>query len=417
MLRPPRLPRLLTAALALALAAPLGSCTIGAPPGFSSGDSWSFPLAGALEGGQLLAPVIIHDKGPYLFVIDPDAPHSILDGALASELELRTAIGPKFLDETDTQRTSKTAEVLRIKLGTLTVKTRTFFLSNIGAYNTGGRQVRGVIGRDILADSLVFGFDRDRSMGYLATQKGFQVPPDAVAISYELRRNRVPTGIHIISRRMVNATIGGATFKLHVDLGDVPSQLREQKWAAAQLAPIAVQRTLTDEVGTRREVDRGAVASSVQLGAATARDVLFIPYGDKRWDEIHIDGTLGLGFFAGYTVWTNFDDNVMSLVPRATADLTTERVGRWGSAALSACADPACSRAALLAPEEPTSTAPAPGMRPMRPTSRRPTSRRPTPRSPSPTRARQRPRPSARRRGCRRCAARRARRRGRRRDL
>lgn len=350
-----RLPRALPGLLALALASPLAAtlagCTLGAPPGFSSGDSWSFPLVGSLEGGQLVAPVKLHDQGPYLFIIDPDAPYSIVDGALANELDLRTAIGPQFLDESDTLRTTKTAEVLKIQLGTLTVKTRTFLLSDIGAYNTGGRQVRGVIGRDLLADSLVYGFDRDRAMGFLATQKGFQPPGDAVVVSYELRKNRVPSGIHVVSRRLVDATIGGKTFTLHADLGEVPSQLRTKHWASAGLATIAVKRAMTDEVGTRREIDQGGVAGQVALGAATARDVLFVPYADKRWDELDVDGTLGLGFFAGYTVWTNFDDSVMYLAPRTDADLTAERISRWGSDVLAGCKDPACTRAALLEPE------------------------------------------------------------------
>jgi hypothetical protein len=346
--------------LSVAALAASASCTIGAPPGFSDGSSWSFPLVGSLEGGQVLAPVMIHDKGPYLFVIDPDAPVSVLDSAIANELELRSGVGPQLLDESDTQRTTMTAEVLKVSVGTLTVKSRVFLISDVGAYNTAGRQVRGVIGRDILADSLVYGFDRDRAMGYLATQKGFTAPTDAVVVSYELRKNRVPTGMKIVSRRLVDAKVNGKTFTLHVDLGEVPSQLREKKWGEAAVAPIAVQRTMTDEAGTHRDVTKGAIASLVELGAAQARDVLFVPYGDKRWDEIDFDGTLGLGFFSDYVVWNNFDDNAIYLAPRTKTDLTTERIARWGSDMLDSCAVPACTTAALLAPpEEPPPAPPA----------------------------------------------------------
>ncbi|MCA9677309.1 MAG: aspartyl protease family protein [Kofleriaceae bacterium] len=356
-----RFARLPVAILAVAAAAASTSCTIGAPPGFSSGDSWSFPLVGALEGGQLLAPVVIQGQGPYLFLIDPDAPVSILDGALANELDLHTAIGPTLVDETDTLRTTKTAEVLRIQLGNLTVKNRVFMMSDVGTYNVAGRQVRGVIGRDVLADSLVFGFDRDRGMGYVATQQGFTPGAGATRLGYELRKIRIESGIRPVSRRLVHARVGGADVVLHVDLGEIPSQLREKKWSAAGLAPIAVTRALVDEAGTRREVDHGAVASDVAVDGVAARDVLFVPFADKRWDETDYDGTLGLGFFADDTVWINFDKNALYVEPRSTEDLTRARIDRWGAAALSACTDPACTRAEMLVPEPQPPEPPAGG--------------------------------------------------------
>ena len=54
-----RLP--LLSSLAVALAA--GACVSGAPPGFSGGDSWAFPLVGPLEGGLLITPVF-EDREP-----------------------------------------------------------------------------------------------------------------------------------------------------------------------------------------------------------------------------------------------------------------------------------------------------------------------------------------------------------------
>jgi hypothetical protein len=48
-------------------------CTVGAPPGFSAGENWTFPLVGPLENGLLITPATVKGHGPYLFAIDPDA--------------------------------------------------------------------------------------------------------------------------------------------------------------------------------------------------------------------------------------------------------------------------------------------------------------------------------------------------------
>jgi hypothetical protein len=337
-----------TALLALCV---LAGCTVGAPPGFSSGDSWSAPLVGPLEGGPLLVPVKVHDKGPYLFLIDPDAPVSHVDEALASELELHSTIGGEYVDETDKARALRLAEVLRIQIGTLTVRNKTFWVMGVGAFNHAGRQVRGVIGRDILADSLVFGFDRKRGMAYLATQKGFTSPEGGAVVDYRLEKTRLATGFAAVSRRLTHATINGKQFTVHIDLGAVDSQLRESKWGEAGLVPVPLQRDLVDEAGTHRQTTTAAVGQNVALGGAQGGQVLFVPYEDRRWSDQILDGTIGLNFFSGTVVWLNFDDKRLYLSPEATGDLTKERIDRWGSAVLSACAVPACTTAKLLVPE------------------------------------------------------------------
>jgi len=337
----------------------VAGCTVGAPPGFSDGDSWSFPLVGPLEGGPLVVPVKIHDHGPYLFVVDPDSPRSHIDAALASELGLHGSYGPEFVDESDKSRPTKLAEVLRFSIGELTVRNKTFFADAVGAFNVGGRQIRGVIGKDILADSLVLGFDRSRGTGWLATQKGFTKPADAAAIGFLRLKSRVPSQETAVSRRIANATIGGKSFQMHLDLGDVHSQLREKKWSSAGLAPIEVKRQLIDEVGTRRTVTRGGVAGEVTVGGVTAKNVLFVPYGDHRWDELEVDGSIGLDFFAGHAVALNFDDDVIFVSPEMGRDDVKTRIARWGSSTLDACAQPACTTASLLVPE-PAATPAAP---------------------------------------------------------
>ena len=332
----------------MALVISLSACTIGAPPGFSSGDSWSVPVVGPLENGVLVVPVMIHEHGPYLFAIDTDAPTSSLDAALDSELGLHSRLGGEWPDESDVARRIRWAEVLRMSIGTLRVRKLDFMVMPVGTFNQAGRQIRGVIGRDILADSLVFGFDRDLGMAYLATKQGFTAPAGAVRFEYDLLKHGA--GMH---RHLVTARINGHALRLHVDLGEVASQLRPGRFATAGLEAQPLTRTLVDEYGTTRAIERGAVAAEVEVAGARAHSVLFVPYGDRRWREVDLDGTLGLGFFEDYAVWNDFDDHVVHLVPRTHDDVTAQRLARWGWAALAGCANPGCARAEVIeAPSE-----------------------------------------------------------------
>src|SRR3970040_896565 len=89
----------------------LSACTYGAPRGFSAGDSWSAPLVGPLEDRELVVPVRINGQGPYLFVIDGDAPVSSVDAAIQSELELYASRGEELADERDRKVQTTDAEV------------------------------------------------------------------------------------------------------------------------------------------------------------------------------------------------------------------------------------------------------------------------------------------------------------------
>jgi hypothetical protein len=141
--------RVVAAVAAGALALAGGACTAGAPPGFSGGyrgDRWAFPLVGPLEDGLLITPVTINTHGPYLFLIDPDAPVSIVDGELVKLAELRPVPGPPRLDETDTQRTRGYAELLGVEVGSLIVERREAMVVARHTFDAGGRRVHGVGG-------------------------------------------------------------------------------------------------------------------------------------------------------------------------------------------------------------------------------------------------------------------------------
>jgi hypothetical protein len=358
--------RLASWVLALAVAAATG-CSIGAPPGFSGGDSWTFPLVGPLEDNVLIVPVFVNDAGPFLMAVDPDAPVSAVDEAIVSELKLHNGLGPKMLDESDTNRPSYLAEVRAFRLGPLTVRNRTVTVMKLGSYNVLGRQIRGVLGRDVIADSIVFGYDRERGVGFLATQSGFTPPAAATEISFITIANRLSVQFQPPSRKIGKFQIDGKEFAMHVDLGSTTSQLRRSLWDKAGLAKVPAQITTRDEVGSTYVAKEGGVANSVVAGALTASGILFGPYTDKRWEDEDLDGTIGLDVFRTVNVTANWDSQRFYLTPRGDAVATAaERIGRWGKPELTRCEHVGCVSIELIAPEPaqpapPGSTAQATG--------------------------------------------------------
>lgn len=331
-------------ALALAGAA----CTAGAPPGFSGGyrgDRWAFPLVGPLENGLLITPVTINTHGPYLFLIDPDAAVSIVDGELVKLAELRPVPGPPRLDETDTQRTRGYAELLGIEVGSLIVERREAMVVARHTFDAAGRRIHGVLGRDVIADSLVLGVDRDRGLAHLVVEKAFQPPAGASLVTYSALQPQILNVQELpLPRRLVRAEIGGQKVALHVDLGAVSSQLREGAWDKAGLVAHDVQAVTVDEVGTPREVKRGSDVAPVTVAATPApitAGAAFIPYVDKRWEPQDIAGTVGLGFFTDYTMWASWHTSTLHLVPRKPV-AASARIGRWDSPVLAKCKNPGC---------------------------------------------------------------------------
>lgn len=335
----------------------LAACTSGPPPGFAggAGDRWAFPLVGALESDLLITPVTIDGRGPYLFGIDPDANVSLIDEQVVKELRLQTRKGPHRLDETDTQQPRFYAEVFALEIGSLIIERRDAMIVKANTLDANGRHLHGILGKDVLADSLVFGFDRDQGLAYLTAVKAFKPPADAFAITYEMLPSRVPNAqVLPTPRRLVRAMIGGEPFKLHLDLGAAASQLRETAWERAKLVPQTVQTAVIDEVGIPRRVTKAGVSGPVTVGAATAgsasaETLAFLPYADQRWNDHEIDGTLGLDFFRPYNVWLDWDAKTYHLAPRKPIAAAV-RIRRWEVGALDRCKSTGCVTVRLVDP-------------------------------------------------------------------
>jgi len=332
----------------------LGACTTGAPPGFSGGDTWIVPLVGPLEDGPLLVPATVNGKGPFVFAIDPDAHVSIIDEDVRAVTKANTGEGPRILDESDTERNKFYAEILSWKLGALTVQgPKPAQIVRKGTFDVDGRRVYGVIGRDIIADSLVFAVHRGDGIVVLSTQKTFKVPAGWTSLSYSKLLSRIQNVETVpLARRLVGATIAGMQYPMHVDFGAATSQLRSRAWERAKLVSAEADIGVVDEAGTARRAKQTGRAESVTVGTMTTKDVVFVPYDDKRWADQDIEGTLGLDFFKPYDVIVNWDRDTLYLKPRDEAKLASisARYTRWMSETLSHCPDVGCVKLSAVDP-------------------------------------------------------------------
>jgi hypothetical protein len=326
------------------LAVVLAGCTSGAPPGFSGGkdDRWAMPLVGPLENGTLVTAVMLNTNGPYLFAIDPDAPMSLIDAEIVKKHDLISFNGPKRLDESDTQQTRIYAEMHGLEIGTLIIERRDAIIARAHTFDGAGRRIMGVLGRDVFPDSIAWGFDRDTGLVVLQEQKTFRAPEGATTIPYGELVNRVPNAKVLPSpRRLVDATINGEKFAMHVDLGAPASQLRDELWEKAKLVSRDVKTIVIDEVGFGRQITKASEPTQVAMSGITSDGVVFIPYGDKRWQSEDIAGTIGLGFFAKHSVYQSWHTKQYFVVPRKDVSPAT-RIGRWDSAVLSKCKNVGC---------------------------------------------------------------------------
>jgi len=308
------------------------------------------PLVGPMENGVLLTPVTLDGKGPYLFAIDPDSDISAIDEQVVKETQFRTFRGPQRLDETDTQQIRFYADVSGIEVGSLIVERRSAMIVKLGTFDRDGRRIHGLLGRDVLPDSLVFGFDRDQGLATLVVKTAFKPPANAIKIPYDLVPSDLPNiEVQPTSRRLASAKIDGESFPMHLDLGAQLSTLRESLWEKAKLVEQPARYGSIDEVGMPHKIEKVGVSQTVALGTATAPKIAFAPFEDKRWHEQDIAGTLALDFFRDYDVWLDWDGKAMYLAPRTPTALGM-RIGRWDTGALGKCPHAGCVEVRTIDP-------------------------------------------------------------------
>ncbi len=330
------------------------SCVIGAPPGFSSGSRWTFPLVAPLDNGLLVTPVWIKGKGPYLFAIDPEANVSIIDERIVIDagLVIDKGFSTRLRGDDGERRVRFNAEVRDIQLGNLTIESRRAIVVPHETLVAAGRDIRGVLGRNVLADSLVFGFDRDRGIGWLQTAASFTPPPGATRVAYK------PSIIgENDAQALAHANVGGRDVMVELQLGSAISRLRPTLGQALGIDGAVRTSVEFDSTGARRALAVSAKPVRISLGGAVNDRAAVAPFfirNEYPSQAMFFDGTLGQDFFSRFTVYADWNDHAFYLVPRDTSPQTAVRLGRWAD--LAGCAHPGCVTVAIAAPQVPAAT-------------------------------------------------------------
>jgi len=301
----------------------LSACSVGAPPEFSAGTSWAFPLVDPLANDLIVTPVMINGKGPYLFVVDPNVQGMAVDATVVHDAGLETDRGDRLRDRDDTdQRVGRfEVEVRGVQVGNLTIARTNGFLVPDGTYNRGGRRIDGALGTAIIKDSLTYGIDRDRGIGLLETREAFTPPPAASKLTY--------TAMH--GKHAVEGTIGDARALFYVDLGRVENNIYGSVGDGFSIVEKAT-RTV-DYIGSPHTFSKVAIARLVSVPSVTGHDVPFVPVDRKsrRIGSAEAEVSLGLAFFKHFNIWGDWDKETVYLTPRhgLTQD-TKVRIERWG---------------------------------------------------------------------------------------
>jgi hypothetical protein len=322
----------------LLAAVALAACATGAPPGFSTGTLWTFPLVDPLSDGRLVTPVFVDGHGPYLFAIDPDAQITIVDGAVIATADVLAHGEARLADQFDVSHPTFATRLPNVRIGDLSISLLGVVSIAHASFDEHGRRISGILGRDVIADSLVFGFDRERGIAWLTTQEAFRPPAGAQELAYFKGTPRAP-----VVHKLVKARVGDKSYDLHLDLSRVPSQLRAEHWADAGFALARRPVTVIDDIGFRRDVDGVGIAGRVEAGGVARDRIDFVPYTDRRWWQTgELEGTLGLGFFRPYVVAADWQHERFYLSPRTpSATATVVRLARWGTL-MPACDHPGC---------------------------------------------------------------------------
>jgi hypothetical protein len=306
-----------------------------------------------------LVPVSINDKGPFLFMIDPDSRVSSIDTKIQSDQDLMVVASEMELTEADNELPVFYSQVDKVTIGTLNIRNTQMRVHPYGTFSAGGRRISGILGRDIIADSLVFQANRDTGMAFLATQGHLAPPQGAAAIGFS--RFDTAVGRIRVNRKVASVMVNDKKLKMALDLGAKTSMLWPETAKKLGLPTMNVRAELTDEFGIKRQVNSGLMTSKVVVAEQEAQGLLMLPFGDKRLDDDDFHGVLGQNFFEKFNVTVNWHKKKFWLEPRAAEMVSgaSTRIRRFGDV-FNKCAKPACVTAEVA----PASTT-APGSAPV----------------------------------------------------
>ena len=323
------------------------SCVSGAPPGFPKETKvWTAPLVGSLESDLYLVPVYINDSGPYLFQIDPDSRNSAIDEDIKNAMNIWTMQQADGTSEADKRKQVMVADVKKVSVGDLTVRRKFLTVLANDVLNHNGRRIRGVLGRDIIADSLVLQIDRDKAQMLLAPHGSILPPAGAVPLKYDLFALALERYYRVYVANV--SANNGDKLAMHVDLGGRMSSIWKEKQEEMRLPSLAMKSSIVDEFGVMHQVDHGTLLATLDMNGLKNNGVRVVDYHDKKYRKQHLDGSLAQNVLSKYNVTADWHKSTIWFSEREHVDVhTQERLSRWGGD-FSGCQTPLCVDAQLL---------------------------------------------------------------------
>ena len=316
------------------------ACTLVPPVYFKGGKAWTLPLVAPLEHDQLVVPVTINGKGPYLFLVNPMAT-STIDEGLAKQLDLyhkREAGEGGYIHvqtEEDHLVVRPIYEVQAAQAGDLGLQNFVVLGVPAGSLTFRGQPVYGILGGDLLTITIVIDIDRDGGVLHLALSGHQKLPADLHPVPSVRQK-----GLMIVAA----AVAGQAAGRFVVDPGTRESRI----WPAlAKAAGAAFGPPLEhiDVTGTTVQFPGyGAAVKLALVDAGITVEMAFAGLADRRFAQEDFEGMLGESFLSRFRAVIDNDKPVLWLGPRDhdLAARRSERISRWGGP-FAACAATGCA--------------------------------------------------------------------------
>ena len=331
-------PALATAAAA-ALLVSVASCGAATPVWYEAdGDktTWTLPLVDPLGNGELVVPAFVNNKGPFLFVIDPDAARTTIDRGVAERLDLYPKQYVRLVNQRDKTVPRRVFEVLDFRAGELHAKNMDVIAAPAGTLAAHGRKVHGIIGSELLSRTIVIQVDRDAGVVRLSLTGHAKTPAGAESVRAPLHRGTLRVAANVQGKRDVD---------LIVHLARRTSALRRGIMDDLGLAVQPTREEIIDDTGDHVFANARAEVSPVAFNGIRVERAAFVNYVDKRErDDITYHGVLGQNILSRYQVVVDRDKQRLWLAPRALdlASGTATRLARWGDA-FARCAARGCA--------------------------------------------------------------------------
>ncbi len=339
-----RLRRTALAALAaLGVASVTAACGATTPVWYENDDgktTWTLPLVDPLADAELVVPVFIENKGPYLFLIDPDATRTIIDRGVAEALDLYPKDYVRLLNQRDKTVPRRVFEVLEFRTGDLRAKKFDVIAAPAGTLGRGQRSLHGIIGSDLLSRTIVVQVDRDAGVVRLSLTGHEQLPAGAHAVQADLHRGTLRIAATVQGRREVD---------LIVNLARRTSSLRRSIMDELDLPVQPVREEVVDDTGDHVFANARAEVSPLAFNGFRVERASFVNYVDKREPfDITYHGELGQNVLSRFQVVVDRNNERLWLAPR-NGDLAAgaaTRLARWGDA-FTRCAATGCAALAF----------------------------------------------------------------------